>query len=184
MEIDRFHTILYHWHVVGKRVTPFYSKIVQSILWFESFPRAMRKAFKIYTILLTVPQVFPRRKPCSMKPRWNCYCDSSFNERVSGFDHQIIFSLGPLEAAIELNQSMSPNHSLGRQQRRRLCNYEFSSIRVMTSLPQQTRKPHIPTFSHNTKCRPKLLETARNYIFKRMAIRSFAAVLSRLVDFF
>lgn len=139
MEIDRFHTILYHWHVVGKRVTPFYSKIVQSILWFESFPRAMRKAFKIYTILLTVPQVFPRRKPCSMKPRWNCYCDSSFNERVSGFDHQIIFSLGPLEAAIELNQSMSPNHSLGRQQRRRLCNYEFSSIRVITSLPQQTR---------------------------------------------
>lgn len=53
----------------------------------------MRKALKIYTILLTVQQVFPRRKPCSMKPRWNRYCDSSFNERVSGFDHQIIFSL-------------------------------------------------------------------------------------------
>ena len=144
----------------------------------------MRKALKIYTILLTVPQVFPRRKPCSMKPRWNRYCDSSFNERVSGFDHQIIFSLGSIEAAIELNQSMFPNHSLECQQRRKLCNYEFSSIRVIASLPQQTRKPHIPTFSHNTKCWPKFLETARNYVFKRTAIRSFAAVLSRLVDFF
>lgn len=170
--------------VLGQRVTPFYSKIVQSILWFKSFPHAMRKVLKIYTILLTVPQVFPRRKPCSIKPRWNRYCDSSFNERVSVFDHQIIFSFGSLEVAIELNPSMSRNHSLGRQQRRRLRNYEFSSIRVITSLPQQTLKPHIPTFSHNTKCRPKFLETARNNIFKRKAIRSFAAVLSRLVDFF
>lgn len=145
----------------------------------------MRKALNIYIILLTVPQVFPRRKPCSMKPRWNrnrSY-DSSVNERVSGFDHQIIFSLGSLEAAIELNQSMFPNHSLGCQQRRRLCNNQFSSVRVMTSLPQQTRKPHIPKLSHNTKCQPKFLETARNFIFKRTAIRSFAAVLSRRVYF-